>query len=141
MRHSDFIVGKSFWCGGREWRCTDVGTRTIVAICLDDNEVVRVSPGPPRTETLRTLTRSEAAAEGWFNGPPYALAESVFDEYDQQPCAFDADRNGEGNGETPVVTGVKGPFTEALKTLRARRDAARALKAESADNDIATDQV
>jgi hypothetical protein len=39
-------------------------------------------------------------AEGWFNGPPYAVAEHVFDEYSQHPCAFDAEGIGEGDGET-----------------------------------------
>lgn len=100
MKHSDFVIGKSFWCGGREWRCTDIGTRTIIAICLDDHEVVTVSLGPVREETRRTITRSEAEADGWFNGPPYAVAEHVFDEYDQHPCAFDAVGPGEGDGET-----------------------------------------
>jgi hypothetical protein len=33
------------------------------------------------------LSRDEAEAEGWFNGPPYAVAESVFDEYDIEGCS------------------------------------------------------
>jgi hypothetical protein len=141
MKHSDFVIGKSFWCGDREWRCTDVGTRTIVAICLDKNEVVRVSPGPPRAETHRTLTQSEAAAEGWFNGPPYALAESVFDEYSQQPCAFGADGTGEGNGEVPAGVLVRGPYSEARKLLHERRNADRELKAASEASRQPPDQV
>jgi len=38
MKHSDFVIGKNFWCGGLERRCTDIGTRTIIAICLDDDD-------------------------------------------------------------------------------------------------------
>ena len=35
MRHADFRIGAEFRCGGRLWRCTDIGTRTIVAIRID----------------------------------------------------------------------------------------------------------
>jgi hypothetical protein len=74
MRHGDFRIGVEFRCGGRLWRCTDIGTRTIVAIRIDRVEV----GGSPALR--RTLSGAEAEAEGWFNGPPYAVAESVFDE-------------------------------------------------------------
>jgi hypothetical protein len=43
-------------------------------------------------ERRRILSRAEAEAEGWFNGPPYAVAESVFDEYDMESCCKDVDR-------------------------------------------------
>ena len=51
---------------GGKWRCTDVGTRVIAAIQLDQQD------------------------ESWYNGPPYAVAESVFDEYDQAGCSLTA---------------------------------------------------
>jgi hypothetical protein len=51
------------------------GTRTIVAIPVDEVEV-----GSDRPEGRRTLDRARAEAEGWFNGPPCAAGESVFDE-------------------------------------------------------------
>jgi hypothetical protein len=38
MQHSEFTIGGTFWCSGRQWRCTDIGTRTIAAIRV-------VSPG------------------------------------------------------------------------------------------------
>ena len=79
MTVADFHIGLEFTCGGRVFRCTDVGTRTIAAILLDQVEVAGDAP--------RILTRSEADAEGWFNGPPYAVAETVFDEYDMVGCA------------------------------------------------------
>jgi hypothetical protein len=67
MKHPDFKIGAEFWCGWRQWRCTDVGTRTIVAIRLDKVEI-----GSKKSELRRRLSRTEAEAEGWFNGPPYA---------------------------------------------------------------------
>jgi hypothetical protein len=84
MRHDEFRIRGTFWCGGRQWRCTDIGTRTIVAIRLDGFEV-----GSDVPERRRTLSRAEAEAEGWFNGPPYAVVESVFDEYDMDGCSPD----------------------------------------------------
>jgi hypothetical protein len=97
MKHGDFRIGGEFRCGGRQWRCTDIGTRTIIAILLDEVKV-----GSDRPEGRRTLDRAKAEAEGWFNGPPYAVGESVFDEYDQKGCSLAAgDRAAEadaGNG-------------------------------------------
>ena len=82
MEHSEFKIGGTFWCSGRQWRCTDVGARTIVAIRIDSVEVRSDTP-----ERHRTLSHAEAEAEGWFNGPPYAVAESVFDEFDLEGCS------------------------------------------------------
>lgn len=56
---SDIRIGDHFRCGGQVWICTDVGTRVIVAI--EDKD-------------------------GWTSGPPYALAETVFDENDLPAC-------------------------------------------------------
>jgi len=63
MKHKDFVVGNEFECGGKRWGCTDIGKRVVVAICLSDHD-----------DHL------------WFNGPPYAVAENVFDEYDIEGC-------------------------------------------------------
>jgi hypothetical protein len=63
MNHSDFKIGTEFVTGSGRWRCTDVGTRTIIAIKLDlDHD------------------------PNWYNGPPYAVAESVFDEDGMEDC-------------------------------------------------------
>jgi hypothetical protein len=78
MELADFNVGDEFRCGNGEYRCTDIGARTVIAIRLDHIQVAGTTP--------RTLNRIEAEAEGWFNGPPYAVAEYVFDEEDQQGC-------------------------------------------------------
>jgi hypothetical protein len=51
-----------FFSDGGHWRCTDVGTRTVIAIKLD------------------------APDESWYHGPPYAVAEHVMDEFDLETC-------------------------------------------------------
>lgn len=86
MRHSEFKIGEIFWCGGRQWRCTDIGTRTIIAIRTDGVDVEGTSPELPRT-----LGQAEAEAGGWFNGPPYAVTESVFDENELPACSIEPD--------------------------------------------------
>jgi len=86
MRHEEFRIAETFRCGGRQWRCTDIGTRTIVAICLDRVEVESPSP-----ELRRTLGHAEAEKEGWFSGPPYAVLEHVFDENGIVDCSLAPD--------------------------------------------------
>ena len=63
MRHDEFQIGSIFVCSDQRWRCTDVGTRTVVAIRLDHED-----------------------DPSWYRGPPYAVAESVLDEYDLEAC-------------------------------------------------------
>jgi hypothetical protein len=63
MQFSEFIVDGEFWCGGKRWRCTDIGRRVIVAIPLEHDD-----------------------DSSWYNGPPYAVAECVFDENDMPGC-------------------------------------------------------
>ncbi len=81
MRHDEFHIGLQFWCGGRQWRCTDVGSRVVGAICLEPHEVVTTSR-PGGTTTTRTV----ADDESWLAEPPYAVAEDVFDEYSIKDC-------------------------------------------------------
>lgn len=39
MKHSDFHIGLEFLgLAGFRWRCSDVGTRTVVAIQLDHDD-------------------------------------------------------------------------------------------------------
>ena len=86
MQHSEFRIGETFWCSGRQWRSTDIGTRTVIAIRIDSVEVGSTNP-----ELRRRLSRDEAEAEGWFKGPPYAAAESVFDEDALAGCSREPD--------------------------------------------------
>ncbi len=89
MKRNDFRIGQEFWCGGKRWRCTDIGTRVVIAICLEPHEVVRWEAGE-RLEDVRTSRRMTDDAS-WHNGPPYALEECVFDEYDMAVCSLQPD--------------------------------------------------
>jgi hypothetical protein len=64
MKHADFKIGETFLTATGKWRCTDIGSRVIVAINLSGH-----TDDP-----------------SWFNGPPYAVAELVFDENDIGGC-------------------------------------------------------
>lgn len=67
MMKEEFTIDREFFTHTGKWRCTDVGTRVIVAVKLDQQD------------------------ESWYNGPPYAVAEIVFDEYDMEACALNPD--------------------------------------------------
>jgi len=80
MTHDKSRIGEDFWCGGTRWRCTDVGTRVIVAISLGPHEVVERDV----TQNARAIAPERRYASNdpsWLNGPPYAILEHVFDEY------------------------------------------------------------
>src|SRR6266478_9893551 len=92
MKHSDFRIGLEFWCGQKRWRCTDVGTRVITAISLEAHEVIELGAlrgafGTARRRRYVTTDRS------WVNGPPYQVAEAVFDEYDMEGCSLTQEGN------------------------------------------------
>jgi hypothetical protein len=80
MDHGEFKLGHEFRSGDTVWRCTDIGRRTIAAIRID-RPTQKSKAGKEQT-----LTRAEAEAKGWFKGPPYMAAESVFDEDDIKAC-------------------------------------------------------
>ena len=63
MKRTDFQIGCKFLTAAGRWRCTDVGKRTIAAIRLNHDD-----------------------DPSWYNGPPYAVMETVFDEYDFEGC-------------------------------------------------------
>ena len=83
---------------------TDIGIRVIVAIRIDRVAVAviarKATPIPARVVAVegdqvdvvltpkpdRVLNQAEAETEGWFHGPPYAVAEQVFDENDMKGC-------------------------------------------------------
>ena len=93
MRHGEFRIGMAFWCGGRRWRCTDVGTRVVVGVCIEPHEVVAVTREVGASAT--TTTRGIATAGSWFAGPPYAVPEEVFDEHSIDGCGLSPDANDE----------------------------------------------
>ena len=62
MKLQDFKISEEFYTNAGKWRCTDIGSRIIVAISLDQED------------------------ERNYNGPPYSVQEVVFDEYDFEGC-------------------------------------------------------
>jgi hypothetical protein len=64
MEHKDFGIGDEFETDTGRWRVTDIGTRTVIAIRISDHQ----------------------DDPSWFNGPPYAVKEVVFDEDDVHGC-------------------------------------------------------
>lgn len=63
MKLRDFHIGLEFFASaGFRWRCTDIGSRTVLAIQLTD-----------RTSE-------------WLAGPPYIVEEVVFDEREMERC-------------------------------------------------------
>ena len=82
MQHSDFKIGIEFLTATGRWRCTDVGIRTIAAIKLD-------------------LDHDPA----WYNGPPYAVAEALFDEDSIEGCELaPPNRTFDDSGKARLVT-------------------------------------
>ncbi len=80
MNHKEFSIGLEFYTATGKWRCTDVGTRTIVAIHLASRLTISCyGAGEP-------FFVQGADDSSWFNGPPYALDECVFDELDMGGC-------------------------------------------------------
>lgn len=87
MGHDQFHIGLEFWCGGKRWRCTDVGSRVVVAISLEPHEVVEIEPvagQPAQVRESRFITDDPR----WLNGPPFAIVEYVFDEYSIEGCSL-----------------------------------------------------
>ena len=73
MYHSEFFIGKEFRMHGKMYRCTDVGQRTILGICIDLPRTIHMFRDGHKTEQI-------VDNPSWFNGPPYAVVEIVFDE-------------------------------------------------------------
>jgi hypothetical protein len=85
MELSEFAIGKEFRCSGKTYRCTDLGTRVVVAIQVEP--IQRTSfDTKTRITTTETISREQADADGWLDGPTYIVAETVFDEDDQEVC-------------------------------------------------------
>ena len=84
MDLSEFRIDGEFTCDDARWRCTDIGTRTVAGIRVDQATMGwKDEDGELRT---RIMTGEEAEAIGWFNGPPYGVVERLFDEDDREIC-------------------------------------------------------
>jgi hypothetical protein len=94
MRHGEFSVGLEFWCATKRWRCTDVGSRVVVAISLEPREMVSLVADPNASgKPLETRFISMDLRD--LNGPPYGVVEHVFDEYDIEACSLAPTSEGE----------------------------------------------
>jgi len=82
MKHSEFYIGQEFFTGSGKWRCTDVGTRVIVAISLEPHAVTQSWKDDSGWHKRHQMSNDPS----WFNGPPYAVGEHVFDEYGIEGC-------------------------------------------------------
>lgn len=89
-------MGQEFHCAGKRWRCTDVGSRVVVAICLEPPDVVVTEGGEPGATRLGRHVTDDPS---WFNGPPFAVAEEVFDEHAIAACSLDP---GDGDEEVGI---------------------------------------
>jgi len=65
MEKGEVKLGTEFYTATGKWRCTDIGTRVIVAIPLNQED-----------------SRN-------YNAPPYSIPENVFDDYDLEGCSLD----------------------------------------------------
>jgi len=95
MKHGEFRIGLEFYTATGAWRCTDVGARVVTALKLG------------------------IADDAVYDGPPYAVAEFVFDEDDQGVATL-----------RPQKLVVRGTLERADATARRATAALDALRRE-----------
>jgi hypothetical protein len=72
-------IGMEFFMSGNRYRVTDVGSRTVVAICIEPGLIVVATKSGHTREELSDM-------KNWLDGPPYAVVEHVMDEHDLPVC-------------------------------------------------------
>ena len=82
MELRDFVIGETFWTHVGAFRCTDIGTRVVVAVKLGPREIARAE----RVDGEIQITKRIDDDPSWLNGPPYAVEELVFDENELLGC-------------------------------------------------------
>jgi hypothetical protein len=82
MELNEFVIGEMFWTETGAFRCTDIGTRVVVAIKLGPRAVTRAEKANDEWQYTTRMDHDPS----WLNGPPYAVAEIVFDENDRPAC-------------------------------------------------------
>ena len=98
MRVADFHIGLEFICGPFWWRCTDIGTRTVAAIRLVEDD--------PR----------------WYEGPPYMVEEVVLDETELEDAHLTEDDHIRSSLAEADASGHPGFPGEAVRRMHARLD-------------------
>lgn len=88
MKKSEFEIGIEFYIGKQKWKCTDIGTRIIVAIKLGPRKIIHHSNLPDGTFVQQSEMTDDPS---WLKGPPYAVEECVFDENDIPGCSLKSD--------------------------------------------------
>ena len=94
MELKDFAIGETFWTHVGAFRCTDIGTRVVVAVKLGARVIARAE----RVEGELQITKRMDDDPSWLNGPPYAVEEVVFDENELLGC-FSTEAGLLGDGE------------------------------------------
>jgi hypothetical protein len=94
MDKKEFLIGQEFYTNSGLWRCTDIGTRVIVAIHLNQDDVRN------------------------YNGPPFSIPEHVFDECDIEGCSLDA-ADFEENTDEPIKSQKFNEILDALMFVSA----------------------
>ena len=94
MELSDFVIGETFWTHAGAFRCTDVGTRVVVAVRLGPRSIGRAE----RVDGELQITKRIDDDPSWLNGPPYAVEKVVFDENELLGC-FLTESELHGDGE------------------------------------------
>jgi len=94
MELIDFVIGETFWTHDGAFRCTDIGTRVVVAVKLGPREVTTAET----VDGERRITKRIDDDPSWLNGPPYAVEEVVFDENELLGC-FRTEAELLGDGE------------------------------------------
>ena len=96
MELSDFAIGETFCTYHGVFRCTDIGTRVVVAVRLGPREVSRAESVNGELRITKRIDDNPS----WLNGPPYAVEEVVFDENELLGCfRTEAELLGDGGDE------------------------------------------
>lgn len=64
MELSDFAIGETFWTHAGAFRCTDVGTRVVVAVKLGPREIGRAE----KVDGALRITKRIDDDASWLNG-------------------------------------------------------------------------
>ena len=75
----------------------DVGSRVVVAICLEPHEVVSITDTDVDPSARRDYLHV-TDEPSWFDGPPFAVIEEVFDEHSIQACSLAPSGEADGGG-------------------------------------------
>ncbi len=97
MKFADFHIGLEFMEGPFWWRCTNVGTRSIAAIKLAEDDAV------------------------WYAGPPYMIEEVVLDEAKLADCHLTDDEHIEAALVEADTSSHPGYPHEALRRMTEAR--------------------